>query len=93
MGWGSGIREKPIPDPGVKKATRSRIRNNGFLTPGFGIQIRDPEWKKNPDPSLGIRDKNISDHVSERVATIYWVKNTKILLSIQCYGSGSGMEK
>jgi hypothetical protein len=28
MGWGSGIRKKPIPDPGGQRSTRSRIRNN-----------------------------------------------------------------
>ncbi len=32
MGLGSGIRKKPIPDPGpgVEKATGSRIRNTGL---------------------------------------------------------------
>jgi hypothetical protein len=43
-----------------------------FFTPGFGIQILDPEWKKSISET---QDINISDHVSESLVTIYWVNS------------------
>jgi hypothetical protein len=50
-------------------------RSSAFLTPGFGIRIRDV---KNSDPRFGIRDPKvqISDHISESSVTIFCVENT-----------------
>jgi hypothetical protein len=37
----------------------------------------DPGWVKNQDPDPGSRPgMNISDHISESLETIFWVKNT-----------------
>ncbi len=54
------------PDPG----------SGAFLTPGSGIQ--DPGWVNHQDsePGSGIR-MNISDHISESLETIFWVKILK----------------
>jgi hypothetical protein len=49
MGLGSGIRKKPIPDPGVKKApdSGSRIRNRNT---GLNRLNPNPQTSLNPDP-------------------------------------------
>jgi hypothetical protein len=59
------------------------------------IQIRDPGWKKS---GSGI---NILDHISEKLETIFWVRNAYILCAGPDLGSGAlltldpgyGMEK
>jgi hypothetical protein len=59
-----------------------------FFTPASEIPV--PRWEniRIRDPRSGI---NISDHISESLVTIFWVKNTQNSLSIQC--CGPGMEK
>jgi hypothetical protein len=49
-----------------------------FLTPGFGIRIRNQRWGKNPDPDLGF-GMNIPDQFSESLETVFRVINTLIL--------------
>jgi hypothetical protein len=57
--------------------------------PGSGAFFlsRDPGRVKNQDKGSG-SGMNIPDHISESLATIFWVKNTYIF---GC-GSGSGIE-
>jgi hypothetical protein len=56
---------------------RIRIRDPGadvLLTPGSGI--RDPGCLKNQNPDTGSGSgMNITDHISESLETIFWVKN------------------
>ncbi len=42
--------------------------------PGSSVfLLLDPGWKQNPDP---VSEINISDHISESIVRIFWVKNT-----------------
>jgi hypothetical protein len=53
MGLGSGIRKKPIPDPGSRgqkgTGSRIRIRNTAFLNHGSGAWIRNKFFFRIPD--------------------------------------------
>ena len=62
-------------------------RSGAFLTPGSGIRIRDPVWKKihSQDPGSEI---NIPDFIFENLVSAFWVKNTKFFEADPDPGSG-----